>query len=663
MLEETGALADFDGVVGICPSCGRVNWLVSWYNCGMESNVVPMRPVIMKTVVVCLGLAMAPWLTGGQEPLGRLIAGFALLLGVLLVWRQPVARKLKRGPLVVSFGLLIGAGVLSLLWTANRYSSVVWIMQWVMMGLAFRLSYAVSSDRVGRLWVVRMYLVSAALFCVAAIWMYFVSSYGRLTGTFYWPNPAAGYLLPAIMLGVDGVRRSKVGRALYAWMAATVLFVAAFLLADSRAASVVLFIILVLFLLLVKLSRRFWVNFVFVFVMAFGVSFGMVKLSSVVVQHSDKVAPGSRLVEAASGSSVSGSDRLYFLGSAFEMWFTHPLGGVGAGAFGDIHPRYQQRVVSASANVHNIYVQVLAELGLVGAVALAAVLLALMLGLLRGLVAHPELMPVAIGLMGLLLHAGLDIDASYPALLSLVGVFFGLLHTQRNEPWVKTKPFTPMLAMVILVPVVSLYFSQTWAERGRVAQADGDYELATEDFARATTGLVYNPDFVTAEGINQLQLGELDLALSGARRAEALDPNDGQHHQLEGRILVRQGDLKGAEAAFRVALALDRLNHPDYALDLAATLELEHRPTEAVQVAQTMLDQYPAAVVSNRSADETVGPNLANLEALVGNVALEQGDLVKARSAAAQALKLDPQSLRGRALMHQVEKAVSNSSQ
>jgi len=632
------------------------------YNRVMDTVV--MRPVIVKAVVVCLAIAVAPWLSGGQEPLAMLISGFALLLGALLVGRQAETRLLKRGPLVVVFGLLIGLALLSLLWTANRYSTAVWVVQWVMAALAFRLAYSISGDEVGRKWLVNAYVISAGVFALAAIWMYLTSEYGRLTGTFYWANPAAAYLIPAVVWGVDQIRRRERSRGLYGWLAATAVFLAAFLLTDSRAASAVLIVVVLLYLLLVKLNRSFWIKFVFTVVVAVGLSYGLVRVSTLTDQHTAKVAPGSRFSEAVKGESSSGSDRLRFLSSALNMWFEHPVLGVGAGTYGDVHPSYQQRVVSASTSAHNVYVQVLAELGLPGAMLLAGLLLTLLLGSLRGLVRRPELVPVALGTLGLLMHMGLDIDVRYPALLGLVGVFFGLMYAQGKTRWVRPGWKWPLVALVAVAPLVNLYLSDTWANRAKAVQADDDYELAAQDFARAQQGWVFNPDYVSAEGINLYTMASLypegrqtgyQAALERARRAEALDRYDGQHHQLEGRVLAAMGDAKGAAAAFRRALALDRFNHPDYALDLAALLMRENQPAEALQVAEAMLAQYPPEVVSNRGSDETVAPTLANLEALRGNVYLGQGDLDRAGAAADRALKLDPQSLRGRALKHQVE--------
>ena len=627
-----------------------------------EQSESGMRPVIMKAAVVCLAIAIAPWLSGGQEALGMVISGFALLLGALLVWRQPQMRKLKLGPLVVGYGLLIGFAVLSLVWTANRYSTGVWIIQWVLAGLTFRLAYAISHEKVGRKWLVGAYLLSAAVFSLVAIYMYLTSEYGRLTGTFYWANPAAAYLIPAILMVLEGLRRSS-GRTTYGWAGLTALCGSAFLLTDSRAALAVLAVVVALYLLISRLNRRFWILFVFSGALAFSASYGLVRLSATTVQHSNKIVPGSRLNEAVKGESSSGSDRLYYVQSALQMWWARPVGGVGAGAYRDVHPQYQLRVVSASTNAHNVYIQVLAELGLVGASLLGLLMLTLTFGTLRGLFVHPGLVPVALGTLGLLMHFALDIDASYPALLGLVGAFFGLMYAQNAARGVKLRFVWPLLSVMVLAPIISLYLSETWATRAASIQGDGDYRLAAEDFGRASQGLLYNPDHITAQGINLYTLASFGApdaairsteALTLSHRAQKRDPYDAQHYQLEGRILALRGDNSASAAAYRKALALDRFNHPDYALDFASVLLRQGLPEQAAGTANDMLAQYPAPVRANRVADETLMPMLANLEAFVGNVYLSQGRISEAGAAADRALALDPKGLRGRALQHQV---------
>jgi len=630
-----------------------------------------MRGVIVGTVVVCLAVAMAPWFSGGQEPVAMLASGFALLLAALLLWRQPEARVLRWGPLAASFVVLLGWAMLSFVWTASRYSTVLWVCEWAMAGVAFWVANIVAGESKGRNWVLAAYLWSAAGFCVVALVMFFGSTYERLTGTFYWANPAAAYLIPAVVLGVDRLRNVR-GRSggLALWALAEVLYLTCFFLTASRAALLVLALVLGVYTLLVSVNKRFWITFVFILTVSVGVSFGLSELSIKLAHHGTNVLPGSRFAAAAKGESSSTSDRLYFLGSALKMWWHHPVLGVGAGTYGDVHPQYQQRVISASSDAHNLFVQVLAELGVVGALALVVLMLFVLAGQLRGLVADPSVLPVVLGAVGLIMHFALDIDASYPVLLVLAAVLLGVVYLPRTSVRGSLSWRLPLATVVLLVPLVGLYVSDMAAIRGGAAQDQEDYQTAADWYASAHSGWLYNPDVVTAEGINLYALAEsggegakesADQALELAREAERLDPHDAQHHQLEGRVLALQGNWRGAAAAFRAALKLDALNHPEYALDLATAQLQMGDEAGAVATAEAMAKLYPGPVLSNRGTDATVGPTVSNLWALVGNVRLEQGKLPEARAADTQALAADHSGLRARALQHQLDKSGSGS--
>jgi O-antigen ligase len=628
-----------------------------------ESAVTQMRPVIVGTLVVCVAVAMAPWLSGGQEPVALLVSVGALLLGALLVWRQPESLRLKWSPVVLSWTLLIGWAVLSLWWSADRYSTVLWACEWIAAGLAFRLAYAVAGEPRGREWLLRAYLVSTGLFSVVAVWLYLTTAYPRLTGTFYWPNPAAGYLLPALLLSIDRLRRAS-GHRMYLWFAASVGLVATFLLTDSRAALIIFVFSSVVYLLIVSL-KGFWIKLLCSLVLGFGLSIGLAALSSVTAHHSWNLIPGSRLAQVANGEPTNLHDRLDYVESALAMWWDRPLAGTGAGTYGDVHPAYQQNVESASTNAHNLYAQTLGELGLVGAATLAAVLLWVFIGCLQGLVRSPELAPVALGIVALLAHFGFDIDASYPALLVLAAVLAAVMYQEWRPVRGAVSWRWPAVAALVLAPVISLYQSDVWAARGQSAQTDNDYALAATDYAAAHRGVAYDPDYVDAEGIDWYALAatggtntQLDakLALELARQAEVLDPHDGQHYQLEGRVLALTGDWKGALVAFKTALRLDPYDHPEYALDLATVEEQMGNERAAVETAESMLALYPPTVVVNRNLDTTIRPTLANLEALVGNIELQQGNVIGAQVAAARALNQDPTNIRGRALAVQIRK-------
>jgi O-antigen ligase/Flp pilus assembly protein TadD len=623
---------------------------------------VPMRPVIVVTLGVCLAAAIAPWFSGGQEPVAMIISAGTLLLASLLLWRQPEARKLGRGPLLWSWWGLIGWAALSLVWTANRYSTILVLSEWIMAGLVFWVAYAVAGEARGREVLLRLYLVSAGIFGLVAVGMFMTQAYGRLTGTFYWANPAAAYIVPAVVFSVDGMQKSQ-GRRGWWWAAATVGFLAVFWLTDSRAAAVVLLGLLGIYCLVNKLKKSFWIKLLSSLIVSLGLSFGLSWVSIYSAHHGSALVPGSRFAEAASGESQSLSDRLLFLESTVKIWWDNPVIGTGAGTYPDVHPKYQGRVVSASASAHNIYAQTLSELGIVGGLLLLSVLGWLFAGIVRGLVVNPQVLAVVLAASGLLIHFGLDIDAQYPALVMLAALLVGVSYRQWSVVRGRLSWRGAAVAAVLLVPAVSLYKSQAWADAAASYEEAGDYEGAASRLEVAREVVVYNPDLVNAEGIawysaaasgdkGAEKAGATALAL--AREAERLDPKDGQHYQLEGRVLSLQGHEQEAEAALSKALKLDPYNHPQYALDLA-TLRLGRGDRDgAANTIQSMLAQYPAEVVANRNSDSSLRPVLANLQAVLGNIYLEEGNVGDARYRAQQALQLDKTSLRGRALFHQV---------
>jgi O-antigen ligase/Flp pilus assembly protein TadD len=619
--------------------------------------IEPLRQAIVWSVIGCLVVAMAPWLSGGQEPLAQLLSAFSLLLGSVLLGRQTYIRKLKYGPLTATYYALVVWALSSLFWTVNRYSTIEWVIGLVMVGLAFRLAYSLSGDSLWRTRFLGLYVASAALFSGFGLYLYLTSGYERFTSSFYWPNPAASYLLPALFLTYDHWRRG--GK----WVQIVLIAVlgSSFALADSRATMAVAIIIGSLYVLLVRKNKRFWITSVLSIGIILGATYGAIQLRSILQPHVVTRAPGSRLAPSSATNSQSGNDRLEYLKSALAIWESHPILGTGAGTFANVHPKYQGRVISASTSAHNLYVQTLAEQGLIGALLLLAFILALAGGIIRSISRIPHAWVVAFGLAALLLHFGLDIDAQYPAMLLLTAVLSGTIYYQK--PASGSLGWLPIVAsFLVLIPVIGIYLSDNKAQRGRMAQVDGDYALAASYFTQARSYLVYDPDVLSAEGIDRYTLGlsgdkgQTSQALLLARSAERQDPFDGQHHQLAGRILNAEGKSSESEREFELALTLDPFNHPDYAYDLAQSQLHQGKQDLALATLMSMLNQYPAGVIANRSTDTNVAQNLATLEVLVGTIHLQQGDLVLAQSDAHKAIMMAPDSLRAQAFQSVIDR-------
>jgi len=590
-----------------------------------------LRSGVRLILVMATLAALLPWFSGGQDLVAQVISLVLLLLASLLAWRQPHLPLVDRRLTAVGLGLLAW-GALSLVWTANRYDTVLWLLPLVAAMAAFVLSYRLTQLPGGRRTLTLGYLMVLAIFAVYGIYLYLTGDYERLTSSIYWANPAAAFLIPGVMLAWD--RAARTGQR-WLFQPIALLLLIAFWLTDSRGGSLVLVMTTVLFLAYKRPPLRYWINFVFIGLISFGLSIGFAQARGHLFHSGVVITPGSRLSEAAKGESISGSDRIEYLKSAVAIWRDHPVVGTGAGTFGVVHPRYQNRVIAAATDAHNWYIQVLAELGLVGALLLLVLVGMILQGVWRGLRAQPALLPWAAGIVALLMHFGLDIDAHYPALLALLAVWVGMVwRPAGRERWGRASLALPIGLVMAVILVAAANSSQLAQAQGRAAQTDGNYQTAAADFYQAHQTLVYDPATLNAEAINLYTLATLGtdpqtnlaLALDRARSAERLAPLDSQNYQLEGRVLSARGDVKGAEAAFRRALVLDPYNQPQYAFDLAQLMQSSGRSAEALRVTRQMVGQYPASVLANRHNDPAIGRAIVNVELLQARLEEAQGD-------------------------------------
>lgn len=615
---------------------------------------LPLRTALISFAVGALVLVTLPWFGGGQEPVALLIDSGVLVAASILLWRaHQVRRLLWRWAPIWGTLLLAWAGA-SLIWSVNRYQTVMWVVLWGMGVLVFSLAYRASELTQARWWFARVYLASVAVMVVYGGYVYITSSYDRFTSSFYWANPAATYLIPALILLLAGPVIEIKHRWLRWWQPLLAGVVgAAFWLAASRGASLVL-LITGLILVLAKLRfKTFWTQLLLTLIVAVMVVTGINYVRNNVTRPFTASQASSdlskRLAEAARGESTSVKDRINYLKSATDIWSKWPLQGSGAGTFASLHPSYQKRVISASSSAHNVYVQTLAELGLVGAALLILSVGAVSWGVAKSAWYDPEVLPFALGFGALILHFGLDIDTTYPALVLLAAVLAGLSYqvweVRRSRPsW----PM-PLFAVVLLVPVISLYQSATWSTNAAIVADNGDLETARDWNARAHTGLVYNPDSLTAEGIDDyaLALGgqsrpaNLQLALDRARAAQHQDPYDGQHWFLEGRSLALARRPAEAARAFQSAIVRDRYNHPEYYLQLSQVQLGQGQIDQAFATAESAIGQYPDNVLANRNLDPNITRSIAALYQITAIIRTTRGETDGANLDQARAARLN----------------------
>jgi hypothetical protein len=208
---------------------------------------------------------------------------------------------------------------------------------------------------------------------------------------------------------------------------------------------------------------------------------------------------------------------------AWDAAASHPVAGIGAGSF---EQRWLQErpVPQGFRDAHNLYLETLAELGVVG-LGLLGVVLAAPAVALRRVREHP-LAPAATGaLAAYLAHAALDWDWEMPAVtVAGLGCACALVALARDER------------------------ARTWRVRARIAGVTAAAALS----AVALIGLVANG--AIGASIRALQTGDYATAERTAAKAADWEPWSPEPWRWKGEAQLAAGDEAAARRSFAAAL-------------------------------------------------------------------------------------------------------------
>lgn len=294
------------------------------------------------------------------KPVGAMIA---LAWIALVVTRRGAVPLLPRDRPALFWASVafLALGALSALWATDSGTTFTDLSRLVQVVVLMLVAYTAAATQSGFRIVLGGYLAGSVVTSLYAIGTGAYSQTGRLAGVFD-PNYFAASLIPALMVSLflllaPGGRR---GRILAGAVAAIDLL--AFVLTQSRGGLIGLAVALVAAVVVAGRARPRVLALVLVCVAA---GLGYYTLG----------APSH--VTSNSSSGRSGEWRI-----ALRMFADHPLGGVGLGNFGVVEPSYSTHdlnlervrfVVNFRQRVHNTYLEVAAEEGVVGLLLLLVV--------------------------------------------------------------------------------------------------------------------------------------------------------------------------------------------------------------------------------------------------------------------------------------------------
>lgn len=295
----------------------------------------------------------------------------------------------------------------------------------------------------------------------------------------------------------------------------------------------------------------------------------------------------SRLAEPASDLRSS-------LGAAaWRMFLEHPATGVGPGMF--VVERASHALPTEIdyyvAHAHDIFVQTVAELGIVGVI--AGLVVAVNVGLLirRGIRSDDPLRrrlgwAALAGVLYLMAHQLFDFYANMPAIgffLALSVARLDALTTRQTTPapgsagsrtrWPAWAPGVAMVAILVGSGLATAWLGRTEslalaARDATTAANEGDWPVAMARAQAAVDGDPDMPPYLFTLGLAAANSGDLDLARDAFARTAALDNYPTSWLNLAG-IETALGHDEAAATALENAMRLGRIQ-PQVAVGAAS---------------------------------------------------------------------------------------------
>jgi O-antigen ligase len=257
--------------------------------------------------------------------------------------------------------------------------------------------------------------------------------------------------------------------------------------------------------------------------------------------------------------SFSGTGRYQYWQAALDTAGDHPIGGIGPGTFEFAWVR-SPHFFEYARNAHSLYLETLAETGVVGLLLLIGFFaLVIVFGARRAFVGPGRVWIAAAtaGCVGFAAGAGPEWVWQVPAIpvafLVLAAAVITRGSARRRGSALRARLVLTAMAVAALVPIAiqltassAMRASQADARAGRLGPALDQARLAADLTPSAAT-----PELQQALVLERQRAYR--AAAVAARRATAAEPNDWQLWIVRSRVEAEGGNARGAAAAFAQA--------------------------------------------------------------------------------------------------------------
>jgi O-antigen ligase/tetratricopeptide (TPR) repeat protein len=628
--------------------------------------------VVVATAVILCALAVSD---GGRDPF--VLTATQVVTFIFLAILVGTGR-IRRFAITLPLLAMVASIALTSIWAVRLEASIGALLQWTMyLAIVLTIASTITSLAAARRLLDGLVVIASGLSLFAAfIFWGSGNPQMRWYSTFYWPNPFAAFLLLVLPLALMRFLHAPRLRDALAHGVTAALLLVALVFTYSRGAWIVLVAVAPLGVIILRPLRWGTVIGRIAMLGAFaGVM--VVTLPHAVAPANTAGALATRATSIVDRSDYSIQGRLNFWRAGFAIFRDYPLVGTGPGTFAVVHAAYQKDVRYYARDAHNFYLQIMAEMGVVGLGALLVLgssiwtMWGRTLRAARGKEEYPLLVGLGLGVLAFSLHSAFDMDWMFPAIPAVASGLIGVLawydasagfHSTgmlASAPtwayltvgwrghWWRVAGF--LLLLIALATTGANWVAHRQAMWAQEAVQRRDWATAIGHYATAVRWAPFSSRYLDSYAWTLVQTPNpaQPLAADLLRRAMRVDRMNGAL-PLHLALVLTMGRSsppaqREAEELLRHALELDRFNRPDTYRALARLYRGEGRYDDAARVYREATVLYPGKNLGQGSALYLIlWPEVAKLFEDAAALSAERGDVREATRFLEQLLADDP---------------------
>lgn len=583
-------------------------------------------------IILVLILFLPPFFDGGRNIF--IIEVVLILIGILFF--AHVKKRKKLGEIYLRdlnihihfllLGLYLLFSFIGIFFSISPYNSTIFLIKLFGYITIFFIGFQIQFQKKELYFLGKLLLAVSSTLCLIGLYYYLLGNYSRLTSTFWWPNPFAGYLLLVFPISIFFFIKDSSKYKLCSGPLLILIFTS-FILTGSRGAFLsIVTSIFFFFFLYIFINKNISCIFVFLrkyllmFLSILFLSFILISVVSSI--KNDNMAFVFRDKKEQKILDTSSDIRVNYWKSSWNIFMDYQIFGIGLGNFYNIYTQYQIDPISSGRYPHNWYLEILLEQGFFAFILFISFLVFVLLKLFQNRFNffHEEKLffVMNIGIVAFLIHNFFDINSHYPASMIIFWFFLGLLlqngKFKSSDGEFKIDLYQiyyvfSIISYVIIVKSIIFFHSHYNFQKGQYFKTREEFGVAEKYYAKSVI-INQDPNYLRQYGIilytqaleskdNKNMKDYLDRALIISQRAIDLNSYNDLNYELRGRIYKKLGDSVKAEKDFIKAIKLNKFV-PRHYINLSLLLVNNNEIEDALLVIEKILVFYKEEVVKNR---------------------------------------------------------------